>query len=59
MIENPAAFRRELEKLNPHWLTGMPAEEEAYPVHRDELGALHADRELGKVSVVTGPRRAG
>ncbi len=59
MIENPAEFRRELEKLNPQWLTGMPAEEEAYPVHRDELEALHADRELEKVSVVTGPRRAG
>ncbi len=59
MIENPAEFRRELEKLNPHWLTGMPAEAEAFPVPRDELEALHGDRELGKVSVVTGPRRAG
>lgn len=59
MIENPAEFRRELEKLNPHWLTGMPVEEEAYPVHRDELTELHADRELNKITVVTGPRRAG
>ncbi len=59
MIENPAEFRRELEKLNPHWLTGMPSEVEAYPVHRDELSTLHGDRDLGKISVVTGPRRAG
>jgi len=59
MIENPAEFRRELEKLNPHWLTGMPVEAEAFPVPRDELEALHGDRDLGKVSVVTGPRRAG
>jgi len=59
MIENPAEFRHELEKLNPHWLTGMPAEEETYPIKRDELEALYGDRDLGKVSVVTGPRRAG
>ena len=59
MIDNPAEFRHELEKLNPHWLTGMPAEAGAFPVPRDELEALHGDRDLGKISVVTGPRRAG
>ena len=59
MIENPADFRRELEKLNPHWLTGMPDEETRFPCRRDELEALYSDRDLRKVSVVTGPRRAG
>jgi predicted AAA+ superfamily ATPase len=59
MIESPAEFRLELEKLNPHWLTGMPKEEDRFPRHRDELEALYSDRDLNKVSVVTGPRRAG
>ena len=59
MIENPAEFRRELEKLNLHWLTGMPEEEGRFPRHRDELEALYSDRNLHKVTVVTGPRRAG
>ena len=34
MIENPAEFRRELEKLNLHWLTGMPVEADAFAVRR-------------------------
>jgi hypothetical protein len=59
MIDDAIGFRLELGKLNPHWLTGMPAEEAKYPSHRDELEALYADRKVKKISVVTGPRRAG
>lgn len=59
MIRDAAGFRRELEKLNPHWLTGMPDEEARYPNRREELETLYSDRGLKKISVLTGPRRAG
>jgi uncharacterized protein len=59
MIKDAAGFRRELEKQNPHWLTGMPEEETRYPNKREELEAIYSDRELKKISMLTGPRRAG
>jgi len=59
MIKDPSGFRRELEKLNAHWLTGMPEEAARYPRPRSELDAIHGDRNLKKISVLTGPRRAG
>jgi len=59
MIKDAPGFRRELEKYNAHWLTGMPEEEARFPFHREELEALYADRGARKVSVVTGPRRSG
>jgi hypothetical protein len=59
MIKDAAGFRRELEKLNSHWLTGMPEEQARYPHQRRELEAVYGDRNLKKISMLTGPRRAG
>jgi predicted AAA+ superfamily ATPase len=59
MIEDATGFRRELEKLNAHWLTGMPEEEARFPFHRGELEDLYADATVKKLSLVTGPRRSG
>src|SRR4030043_1782059 len=59
MMKDAPGLRRELEKYNAPWLTGMPEEEARFPFHREELEALYADRGARKVSVVTGPRRSG